>query len=1014
MIPIYLEMKAFGPYAGTEIVDFRRLKDHKLFLIYGPTGSGKTTILDAICYALYGSTSGDIRTGAYMRSEYATPDEPTSVSFRFAIGRKFYRIDRSPEQQIAKKRGNGLKKASAQASLYETDDEGTDEKLLAAKNVNAAVEKLLGFKADQFRQVVLLPQGDFRKLLLAGSSERQQIMQTLFHTQSYARLQALAKERHDELESRHEQVAHEREQCLLNLGIDGEGELPDKEQQFKDRERELSARWKAAETARSARQTEFQAGKALEDHWKRWEEKEKERADLEGKAAVFEGKRKHIDVLRKAEVLAEPCRHLDELEREGKAAAAAADKAHQAAGQAAEDLKAAKVQMEALEKQEGAYKAAGEERIKLTNLKGKADSYYDQCQEVQKLRAEAAKAEKAWIKAKDDKEKGKRDLEKARAALAALSEKALLAEQVKQQCQALQERLEREKEAEALALQREEHRKQWQHLQQALEKAVARARDDRMDYDCVRAKFLQAQAAVLASELTEGTPCPVCGATDHPHPAAPPDDLPTKDDVERRQKKAERSEQERQQLEVDAKASQTAYEAIDGQYQRLRQKYPQEASRKALEAELKEAQKIRADLEKVLAQGDRLRRDVSGGETKLRQWEGAEEESRKVLEDANTKAIKAGETQAHLEAELPEAYRDPQALGRRLTELSQQIRAYETNLQQSREQLVRCERQGAQRQEEAKNLTRQVLTLRDRFKQDYHDLGQRVAAAGFASVRACRDMQAEVKNIPNLEAEVRQYDETCQQVRGQLAQEKAAMDGKPRPDVAALEKSLAEADRLSRDLSEERGRLSATFSQWQQEKKKLLALGEDEKNLVEAYKTVGAVYDLIAGKQTGINFERYVLGALLDDVLSAANERLQAMSRQRYTLQRSQSWDDKRVKQIGLDIEVYDNYTGYARPANTLSGGETFLSSLSLALGLADVVQAYSGGIHLDAIFIDEGFGTLDSETLDYALKTLASLRSGGRLVGIISHVPELKERIDARLAIHKTDRGSTSSFEFS
>ena len=163
-----------------------------------------------------------------------------------------------------------------------------------------------------------------------------------------------------------------------------------------------------------------------------------------------------------------------------------------------------------------------------------------------------------------------------------------------------------------------------------------------------------------------------------------------------------------------------------------------------------------------------------------------------------------------------------------------------------------------------------------------------------------------------------------------------------------------------------------------------------------------------------INFERYVLGALLDDVLAAANERLQSMSRQRYTLQRSQSWDDKRVKQIGLDIEVYDNYTGYARPANTLSGGETFLSSLSLALGLADVVQAYSGGIHLDAIFIDEGFGTLDSETLDYALKTLASLRSGGRLVGIISHVPELKERIDARLAIHKTDRGSTSSFEFS
>ena len=189
MIPIYLDMKAFGPYAGREIVDFRELGDHKLFLIYGPTGSGKTTILDAMCYALYGSTSGDSRTGAHMRSEYASPQEATSVSFRFAIGRKYYRIDRSPEQEIAKKRGTGLKKASAQAALYETDEAGDQEKLVAAKNVTAAVERLLGFKADQFRQVVLLPQGDFRKLLLAGSGERQQIMQTLFHTQRYARLQ---------------------------------------------------------------------------------------------------------------------------------------------------------------------------------------------------------------------------------------------------------------------------------------------------------------------------------------------------------------------------------------------------------------------------------------------------------------------------------------------------------------------------------------------------------------------------------------------------------------------------------------------------------------------------------------------------------------------------------------------------------------------------------------------------------------------------------------------------------
>lgn len=1014
MIPIYLEMKAFGPYAGTEIVDFRRLKDHKLFLIYGPTGSGKTTILDAICYALYGSTSGDIRTGSYMRSEYATPDEPTSVSFRFAIGQKYYRIDRSPEQQIAKKRGDGLKKASAQAALYETDEDGADEKLLAPKNVNAAVEGLLGFKADQFRQVVLLPQGDFRKLLLANSGERQQIMQTLFHTQSYAKLQALAKERHDELESRHEQVARDREQCLVNLGIDGEDGLPERERQFKEQEAGLLARWKKAEEERSARQTEFQAAQALEAHWKLWEQKGKEAAELERQTELFENKRQRIDVLRKAEVLAEPCRHLDELEREGKAAAKAADKANEAAQQAAVDLKAAKEKMEKLSKQEGAYKAAGEEQVRLTGLKGKSDSYYDHCLLVKKLNGEAASSEQDWTKARVQKEREKAALEKAREALSTLADKALLAEQVKQQCRSLTDHVSQEKEAASLSLQKGESLKQWQHLQSALEKAAQRAKNDRIDYESVRATFLRGQAAILAADLTDGAPCPVCGATDHPMPALPLEDLPTRDDVERRQKAAETSEQERQKLEVDTKAAETAYKAVEGQYDRLRQQYPQTSSLGDLESQLKSALKQKADLEKVLSEGGRLRKDAADAEEKLRQWECREEEARKAMEEAKTRAVKAGEPQAHLEAELPEAYRDPKALSRRLAELTQHLKDYEAALQKSRDHLVSCERQGAQRQEEARNLTQQVLTLRSRFKQDYNELGQRVLAAGFASVRACRDMQSSVKDIPILEGEVRQYETKLQQVRGQLEQEKAAIDGKPRPDVPALEKTLAEAEKTSRDLAEERGRLSATFSQWQQEKKKLLALGKDEADLVEAYKTVGAVYYLIAGKQTGINFERYVLGALLDDVLAAANERLQAMSRQRYTLQRSQSWDDKRVKQIGLDIEVYDNYTGYARPANTLSGGETFLSSLSLALGLADVVQAYSGGIHLDAIFIDEGFGTLDSETLDYALKTLASLKSGGRLVGIISHVPELKERIDARLAIHKTDRGSTSSFEFS
>ena len=997
MIPIYLDMKAFGPYAGREIVDFRQLGDHKLFLIYGPTGSGKTTILDAMCYALYGSTSGDSRTGAHMRSEYASPREATSVSFRFAIGQKYYRIDRSPEQEIAKKRGTGLKKASAQAALYETDEAGDQEKLIAAKNVTAAVEGLLGFKDDQFRQVVLLPQGDFRKLLLAGSGERQQIMQTLFHTQRYARLQELAKARHDALASQYEQVRQRREQCLAALDIADEKELPAKERQWQDQAVAVNKQWQEAEGTRKTCQAAFQAAQALDAHWLLRDQKRREAAQLQAQARQFQEKRDTIATLRQAEILAEPCRHLDDLEREGREAHKAAEKAGKLAEKARQDLTAAKQQLEGLSAREKGYKAACEEQVQLAGLQDKAGAYRTCCLEEGQCQKNVTDAEKRWNQARKKKEKEKQALDKAREGVDALAEQAVAAEQAKARWQALNDRLQREGEAAELEAKAKEAQKQWQHSQTFLEKAAVKARDERIAYESVRALFLQAQAAVLASELEEGQPCPVCGSKAHPLPAVRPESLPERHDVEQHQKRAD----------------ETRCQALQAQYEALRRQYPQDGTLADWQAKAGQAQVAMEGLQQQVRDGEKLKQAVTAGEARLARWEKDEETARTAVEQARTAAAKAAETKARLEADLPVAYRDPLALQQRLDALNRAIRVYEKDLQHCRDAVVAGERQAAKQQQEAQNWQHQVEVLRDRFSQSVQALRDRVLAAGFESVKACRAMQAAVPQIPGLEESVRHYDQQVQQVQGQLAQEEAAIGTQERPDVAAARAALDGAEKASQALGEAKGSLTARYQRWQQEKEALAALQQEGQDLTEAYKTVGAVYELIAGKQTGINFERYVLGALLDEVLAAANGRLQGMSRQRYSLQRSQSWDDKRVKQIGLDIEVYDNYTGYARPANTLSGGETFLASLSLALGLADVVQAYSGGIHLDTMFIDEGFGTLDGETLDYALKTLASLRSGGRLVGIISHVPELKERIDARLAVHKTDRGSTSSFEF-
>ena len=746
-----------------------------------------------MCYALYGSTSGDSRTGAHMRSEYASPQEATAVSFRFAIGRKYYRIDRSPEQEIAKKRGTGLKKAAAHAALYESDKDGGQEQLVAAKNVTAAVERLLGFKADQFRQVVLLPQGDFRKLLLAGSSERQQIMQTLFHTQRYARLQELAKARHDTLAGQYEQVRQRREQCLADLGIASEEELPDKEKAWQDKSAAVDAQWHEAETRRQTCQSAFQAAQTLENHWLLREQKRREAAQPQDQAGRF--RKNGIPSPSCARLKSWPNRAVTSTTWKKRAKRLIRRlKARKLAEKAEKDLAEAQRQLAALSARESGYKAACEERVQLTGLQEKAGSYRDCCLEEERCRKAAGEAERRWDQVRQKKEAEKQALDKAREAVAGLAEQAVAAEQAKARWQALSDRLQREGQAASLEEQLKEAGKQWQHSQNFLEKAAAKARDERVAYESVRALFLQAQAAVLASELEEGKPCPVCGSVAHPMPAVRPDSLPERRDVEQHQKRADASEAKRQQWEVTAKADETRHQALKEQYDALRRQYPQDGTLADWQDKAEQARKAMEDLQKQLQAGEALKKAVAAGQARLSRWEKDEEAARTAAEQARTLAAKAAETKARLEADLPEAYRDLKALQQRLDALGKAIAAYEKDLQQYRDAVVAGERQAAKQQQEAQNWQHQVEVLRDRFSQGVQALRDRVVAAGFESVKACRAMQAAVGQIPELEAAVRQYDTQVQQVQGQLDQEEKAIGSQHRPDVAAARTALTEAE----------------------------------------------------------------------------------------------------------------------------------------------------------------------------------------------------------------------------
>jgi exonuclease SbcC len=517
---------------------------------------------------------------------------------------------------------------------------------------------------------------------------------------------------------------------------------------------------------------------------------------------------------------------------------------------------------------------------------------------------------------------------------------------------------------------------------------------------------------LLAAQLDEGEACPVCGATSHPKLASTPEGMPQKEDVERRKVAADDSEKKRQQAEVQATSAQSAWQEQQRQYTDLRQHSPAEGTSSDWQQRLNQAAKEELLLQRQVQDMKNLAQRMILLQKEEHDLDEAQQRSRHDAETSCLAMARAVEAKVRAEADIPEPYRKAGTLKQDIAILKKAIQEYDANLIKTRQVVVEAERSSARLKGIEKELNRQVEDLRHQYTTSIEALKERVVAAGFASVTECRKIQSDIPRLGEIQEAIDGYDKELQQIQGQINQEEIAVNNMPKPDMETYHKHLADLNTQCSAAAEEEARLTNQLKQLTEAAKRIAQWRSEQEDLSEQYKTIGNVYDLISGKNTGVNFERYVLGALLDEVLAAANQRLDKMSRQRYQLQRSHNWEDKRVRQIGLDIEVYDNYTGNTRPASTLSGGETFLASLSLALGLADVVQTYSGGIHLDTIFIDEGFGTLDSEALDYALQSLLELQQGGRLVGIISHVPELRERIDTRLAITKTDRGSTAAFE--
>jgi exonuclease SbcC len=908
MRPVRVVMQAFGPFARMQVVDFRELGESRFFLIHGPTGSGKTTVLDAMCYALYGVTTGAERTAEEMRSQFAPDSLATEVVFDFAIGDECYRVRRQPAQERAKARSDGTTTVAAAATLWRRGtglDDTDDGTPLATKNreVDAEVRRLIGFDAVQFRQVVMLPQGRFRELLSADSKTREDILQALFATKRFGDIEFALKRRKSEIEVGIEKTRTQRDEALRSVGVTSDEQLA-----------EVAAcdlgLMDAANESRSAAQ---EAARAAGD------------AAESGRVAA--GKLAALAVAEASLAQADAAVGAAEAARAMAVEALTLEKAREpervAAAEGARWLSEVESAVGALEVARGAELNAHRQR----------DGAVGRCDGVASQLREAA----ASAAATNDSARQSASAQADAGAATATHDAAVSAVATAERLRTLDGLLSQATLARDAAIA--------DRADAASRAGVAAASSDE-----ITLRWRDGRAATLAAALELGAPCPVCGSLEHPAPAhsdvAPPSDGEV--------------------VAAEDAARAAATEAAD-------------ASAHAADAERGLAVLV-AERAAVAVPG--VSADVEAAHQAL-------ETARVARDAAQARAAAAASAEA------------------RALELDQQVTLLRASLEDAQAALADAE----------KDLATVAAHLEQAEKAVPEDL--RAPGSASAALEVARDAKA------RLDTELEQARILVEAAALGLAEAQATQreraatigaarreaDGVTPPDLDALQAAAAEAAAARDRAVAEAARIAETCAAHEAARARIAQLDANSGELLQRFTTVAAIADAASGANPRrLSFQRYVLGVFLTEVLQSATRRLEVMTRGRYRLHLAAGPRDRRSAS-GLDLEVFDEYTGDDRPVGTLSGGEGFLASLALALGLAEVVESLAGGVHLDTVFVDEGFGTLDEEALETAIDALMELQGAGRLVGIISHVTELQAVVPARLEISSGPTGSTARF---
>ena len=1021
MKPLKLTMTAFGPYKNTEIVDFRELDGNNLFVISGNTGAGKTTIFDGICFALYGSASGtDREDNRMLRSDFADDNIHTSVQLEFELHGRMYRILR----QLGHVKKGNKSKTGERYEFFEkvngSEVPCVDRQMVS--EIDNKIEAIIGLTQDQFKQIVMLPQGEFRKLLTSQTENKEAILRRLFKTENYKQMNELLKNKRTLVEQDFNQVRQLRDNYIQHIP----NGLPRREesqlfqlllagqyntgQVISGLEEEIHFYLEQIEVDHkiyeekykfhTKKLSEFHEAKTLNERFEELQKKENRLKQLNNQSPMYKEKESKVQAAERASKIEIYEKQANDWLHEENAKRKQLQEAEQIMKTADEQLQKSENNYQDEEKKKEIRDKTVKKLDRLKEHLPIVKAIDNRKQQLEELMRKGKKTANDLEKVKTDLSQKNKSYEENTAKINRLDEKVSKLADKRQhlydmgnQVNLLEAYIDLKKKLQVLDNGVRKRKQDYERLHK--------------EYVDLEKAWLSNQAVVLANHLHNGEACPVCGSLDHPQKAASRGNEQTKEQLESCRKKLEEKDQLLRDITVDFKANRSTLEEKEKELNRFGIPLDEaetvnenlKTEGKKLKEEVNHLKKLQEELKEMKKNQELLSSGIKQLEPKREQLENAYHELRNAYQ--TSRAV----YQERLK-NIPEEARVLTELERQINETAEQKSKLEKAWEEAQQMYQKAKEDQSKAATDANNKNKQLQEVKEKRKSADYEFKDAIKKAEFESEEMYKQAKMPEEEQRNWKEEILEFNQQLSAFNHQVNELKTVLGDKQPVDLQTLQLKL---DELKRDYE-------LALNKWNLSKKNHAEALKLKDNIMETNEQVAAhekqlaiitdLYDVIRGNNSQkISFERYLQIEYLEQIIEAANGRLGRLSNGQFNLIRSER-QESRGKQSGLSLDVYDAYTGQTRDVKTLSGGEKFNASLALALGMSDVIQSFQGNIAIDTMFIDEGFGSLDEEALTKSIDTLIELQQTGRMIGVISHVQELKAMFPAILEVKKTKEG--------